>query len=343
MKLLVPDLGVKNDYIRLVYASHAPEWQLTADLHDAAEADVLNLHWPEIAFRNHFDSSVGRFTDWLTTHRRVVLFRHNVYPHNATAAEREIYDRVYERADAVVHLGEHSKEGYVRNCETLPGHQEHHLVFHPLYPGRKAVDAVRAKALLGVPREKKVVLVFGSQRLAEDEAFFEDVARRSSKDVVFIRCGNRPYGTALKSLRRFKKYLLFPLQNARVNLTANVTYLNRYVDAGTADLVFSAADLVFIHRGNQLNSGVPYLAWSYGKVVLAPAAGNLTEHQRRMGHPHYVAGDVADAVAHIGRILPAARTMATEDVISRARHFYDPQTIAGQVKAVNNTLTHEKI
>jgi glycosyltransferase involved in cell wall biosynthesis len=67
------------------------------------------------------------------------------------------------------------------------------------------------------------------------------------------------------------------LQRNSYNLRKTYKLFNTFVSDDNVQTYMNAADVLVVPRTAQLNSGLVYLGLSFGKIIVAPDMGNITE------------------------------------------------------------------
>lgn len=277
---------------------------LDFDRPDAAR-DILHVHWPE-ALCDWGRPTLGRLHEisealqhWRAQGAALVVTRHNASPHAyRDGVADELYQTLLGKADGIIHLGNASRAALAGDAPCPQTVIPHGTDTHAPPMGRE--DARRA---LGVPARAYVVLVFGAIRHFQEQRLILDVVRslrRRTSSVEFLVPrwveATRP---SWKS-HPFQRMAAF-LADRRARRSLRVG--GGFVEESRVGWYFGAADVVFVPRIDVLNSGVLPKAYAYGRTVVGPRTGNLTEILEETGNFTYPPGD-ADAAA---RALDEAR------------------------------------
>lgn len=315
--------------------------------------DIVHIHWPEyLSFEIEAGLGAGldsgilprleqRLEAWRSRNARIVVTRHNVRPHNNTdPAFERLYESVYARADAIVHLGEASRQDYLaRYRGSFDCARQVQAVIPHAHFGSYANTVTRDEARRGlrIRRRSRTVLAFGGFT-CEPEA---DLLMR-----------------AFRGLPGWNKTLLAPNWYERLPLIAYIRLkywvrdLRRFHDRvhpwyrlGHAfvpeDRVqhyLNAADVLFVQRRQPLNSSNLVLGFTFGRVVVGPDHGNVGEILRETGNPTYDAGRPESAVAALVAGLRMAREGAGERNRRTALEQWDPAAIAARHAALYESL-----
>ncbi|GHT10683.1 hypothetical protein FACS189426_11350 [Bacteroidia bacterium] len=244
---------------------------------EAKDYDLIHIHWPEAIFRQWMiPEEEGRnelkevLRLWKQKGTKIVYTRHDEITHYTRQAEksRKLFDIIESEADAMIHLGNYSKEQFLKNKKHLE--QKHfvipHHIYDKLYDKQDIEDDRReeARKLLNIPLDRFVILAFGSFRAQEE------------KDLIL---------NAFEQLDIPNKFLLAPSWNHATrtvldeNFSEENTFLGDWIveDEMIPDY-FAVADVVFLQRLRTLNSGNLPLGFLFNKTVVGPAIGNMNEY-----------------------------------------------------------------
>lgn len=239
--------------------------------------DIIQIHWPEIFFYSNSDrlptKEYGKYLSetlryWKKNGTKIVFTRHDERTHYVSNQEvrANLYDIIEAEADAIVHLGYYSKNQMTMSKSiNYPLHVviPHHI-YDTLYP--RSVSLMDARKALGIREEYKVILVFGTFRDEEENLLTKN---------------------AFEQLNVPNKYLFAPgwyhngwdkYQNTHITLEGNSWLGRGTVDQNMLPYCFAAADVIFIQRIRNLNSGNLPMGFFFNKTVVGPAIGNITEY-----------------------------------------------------------------
>jgi Glycosyltransferase len=242
---------------------------------------IIYLQWPEALFRWNrvFEIDLRRLentlTYWKNKCEQIIVTRHNTFPHLLNDSfYKEVYRIVYKYADKIIHLGEYSKNEYesIYGSFSWISGQKHYIVPQPfdynMCPQNNKKENARKK--LKIPSSESIVLVFGSLNRKEDIKLLEYLEKKKDKKYRFLVARREvPRIVGCRTLK--------PMLKLYVNLTSNSFNNFDFIPNEDVPYYFNAADCVFLPRINILNSAVLYHAFSFGKVVVGPSSGNITE------------------------------------------------------------------
>jgi len=240
-----------------------------------SEKTILHYHWLEFEDLKTFLGIIWKFF-WIILYKfsggRLVWSVHNRYPHhNKYVSLNKKIRRIFAGLADKLHI----------SCETaidavLPvldtERSKFFITGHPYFPAdifgkEKAVDELSKRYLkYQLDKDDKIFLMFGA--IAEYKGIREviDIFRLfddKNKLIIagFVKRGNKKYFDELKPLADNKQIFI----EGRLIPDNDVPYF------------FNSADCVIFNYRDILTSGGVYLALSYGKKVIAPGSGCLTE------------------------------------------------------------------
>jgi len=265
--------------------------------------DVVHIQWPEELFkwkpidRNDLKNLIAQLAWWKAKGSKVIVTRHNIYPHILNQLYREAYEILYHQASAVVHFSEASvknfKSIYIakKAIDTI-----HKVIPHPMYDDiENKCSRKEARDFLNVDESKAVILIFGSIRHQEEQEFILNVYNNLDHANKFMIVPRWFLTTKNNLLQRLFTRIKFFL----TEFGKNTKLQNYLVPESEIQLYMNAADIVFIPRFEVLNSGVVMLAFSFNKVVVGPSTGSIKELLELSNNPVYQVGDVGDAASKI--------------------------------------------
>ena len=290
----------ENPYQKLLYAAlrrHRVEIRRTPPFFSwlklpwGYRADWLHLNWPEQLYASRpaeqqpaaFERVLRTLVRFREKGGRLVWTFHNRLPHDVANPEfhRQAYGRLLERCDLVhVHFpagAEYLQGEYGLGPEKIlimpHGHYGH-------YYGPRLLQA-RARALLGLPSEGRILLAFGYLRRYKGILDVAEVFHRTSvKELHFLIAGT-PEDEAVR-----RRLLQLQAQDARFLLK-----LHKFKEREIAPL-FSAADAFIFPSREFFTSGSVMLALTYRLPVVA---GDQNHLQLLRGRPFFKACDLASS------------------------------------------------
>ncbi len=311
--LLASDLNTGNTvidglYYRLrqyadIQASAKYFWNTNAD----SPPDIVHIQWPEQLFgwqsidQNDLKKLTDQLEFWKSIGSKIVITRHNVFPHTLNELYREAYNIIYSYCDAVIHYSYASIDNFHTIYDSKEIYPMHKMIYHPMYDGiRNDSDKKSARGHLGIPDDKKVILIFGMVRDEKERQFARSVF--SGLDIENkLLLAPKWYGPMSK---RTPVKWLFSRLKILLDRPGKEFKLSQYfVPEEEIQMYMNASDIVFIPRFEVLNSGVLLLAYSFNKIVVGPSAGSIGEISALSGNPTYEPANISNAILKIKKGL----------------------------------------
>ena len=324
--LSIINLGSLNPYPLEIYKHLEKNHDITCDcslakffLPDEYDYDIIHLHWPSETtsvlvntdfligttnFHPELYSISSALKKWKKK-AKIVYTRHNEKPHEG---QNEFFslleDLITKYADAVIHLGEYSKESYLQqgsNAAQINSVIPHHM--YNCYHNDSTKE--KSRQYLNIDKKTFVVLIFGAVRNEGEKEFAEQV-------FDHIKIKNKLLLSPRWFAEDYTKYgRLYNLIRTNIDKLKGIFQSNRFRlgdfrTSITPDKVqhhFHAADVVLIPRLDTLNSGVIPLAYSFKKAVVGPRLGNLTEVLEGAGNSTFEANDHVAAAGIINDLI----------------------------------------
>jgi glycosyltransferase involved in cell wall biosynthesis len=272
-----------------------------------AEFDLVHFQWPE-ELTNWTEPSEARLLEVSTRldewrrNTKLVLTAHNLRPHRngESAGFRKLYEAFYQRVHVVAHFTATSRDA-VTNEFTVSAQAQHivtgYFNLDRLLPLER--DSNRARRDLGFPTDAFIVLNIGSLReWTEVELIKRGFDAASVPGKRLLMCGR--YDEAGPSLRqRWRRWTWSRWLRSRNAVVRG------FIPDPDVHRVVDAADAVLIPRFRAMNSGLPALGASFGKIIIAPRCGAYPELLGNTSHPIYEPGDassLAEALVNASRL-----------------------------------------
>jgi len=190
--------------------------------------DILHIQWPEKMYNNYPFSTfpedeklkiIEEKLVWYKKNRTIIIQTiHNLQPHNpkSISFEKNVYGLVIKYSDILIHHCQNSAELIKKNYSGIE--KKLNVVnHHPDY----LYDYVHikkevARKKLGLPKEKFIILNFGSQQKYKGEDFIESVFKKlKMKDKFLLTAGNYVYDgfsniVLLKLRNKLRQKLIYP-------------------------------------------------------------------------------------------------------------------------------------
>ncbi len=288
MKVLIPSddpaflINFAHGYRRL---GHEPSFGAINFWLETARSNFLHILWPEelIGPLSPSASVMSKIDERLYRRAQdscIVFTVNNIYPHGKhhDPAWHDAYSLFFRHADVIHHFSAASRK--LVDAEYPEFCNGNHLVRtgfnYELVRGLRHLDRETARRRYGFSDDECVFLVFGAIRDEREVTLLQAAWRMA--DIpgkrLFLVCRYIPQGGRLA--RRLKR--------ARYQLWCHATkavVIEEYISDSQVPEVFDAADAVLILRHESLSSGIPCLAMTLGRYVIAP---------RLHAHEEYLAG-----------------------------------------------------
>lgn len=270
---------------------------------ETGKFDIVHILWPE------------EFTDWsLPTplqidavfscldrwakRSRLLISVCNLYPHRdpKNALFHRLYTGFYERAEVIHHFSQTSKNLV---CLEYPSIAKRNHVVHLGYNYERLLrpvtrDRAAARRAFGIAPAEVVFLVFGALRFWEEVRLLRlafERARVANKRLL-LRAQYHEGGPFLRQRWRRVKWQRWQRSKGVRSLA------DRVPDEDLPNL-FDAADAVIVVRRNSMSSGVPSMAMTFGRFIIAPNIGAIPEYlagTKNLLYDPYSVEDLAGAM-----------------------------------------------
>ena len=279
---------VRTDSILDVLAPSS--WGLAARRIEAFQPDIcLFIYWMPF-----FIPAYWRLVRLLGPRYKSAVLCHNVEEHESVTGLRWLKRRFFQNADRLVVLSSVSRDQLQNLSITTPTI----VLFHPLNPvyGNELPQEA-AKAQLGVPPEKPMILFFGVVRPYKGLIHLIEAARtlRQQGASFHLRVAGEFY-------QGYDETAAFV---SREDLAEYVTLENRFIPDQEVASYFSAADVVALPYLTATQSGVVPIAYHFNRPVVVTEVGGLPEVVRQ-GETGYLVppGDSSELAEVLGQNLP---------------------------------------
>lgn len=278
---------------------------------------VLHLHWPEFYYRGSGGTaSLRGLTGFLACLAlakclgyRIVWTIHNALPHEARPVDRVVRWLLMRSARTAVH-------SRAARRSLPPGGRLPAVVPHGNYVGAYPDTVTRdeARRRLDLGPADRVLLCFGQVRPYKGHAdLVQAFGAIDDPRLRLVIAGRAPVAADAESLR------CLAADDRRIRLHLG------FVPDEDVQLFFRAADFVVLPYREVLTSGAAILALSFGRPLVVPRLGCLT--------------DLADGCAVS---YEAQDPFGLADALETARRI-DPAPLASQARAVAATLEWDGI
>jgi glycosyltransferase involved in cell wall biosynthesis len=249
---------------------------------ESCRADIVHINWPEelAGWRSptplQLQAILERLERW-SLRSRIIFSVNNLYPHGQAddAMWFRLYSGLFKYADVVHHFSETSRNSVLARYPE--SRDRRHVVrvgfnYDRLIPAARP-DRSEARRKFGVEPNETVFLCFGALRSWSEIDLIRNAYVRvrlpSKRLLMAARYVEQGSPLEMRLRRGYWRYWQWR-QNAIV--------VTDYVPEGEVYELFDAADVVLVARHDGLSSGIPCLAMSMGRPVIAPGIGGTAEY-----------------------------------------------------------------
>jgi beta-1,4-mannosyltransferase len=307
--------------------------------------DIWHFHWPErLATEGRPARIYARllvFSAFVIlaklSHTKLVWTVHNLVAHTRAhpRLEKAFMNRFVRRVDGAILLTERSRQLALTRYPVLRTKpvavipHGHYLDYYP-----NATERKDARALLRVDPVAKVLLVVGRISAYKNVVrVIEQFRLIPDPNFTLIVAGESRVAELTKQIKTAAA------QDRRVRL-----HLENVAN-DSLQVFLNAADLVIVPYANLLNSGTVFLSLSFGRPVLVPRAGSMTELESTFG-PEWIraytepltadvlrGASLHPPVSSVDHLVSRLRTkLGWDDIAKQAAAFFESVTSAGVVK-----------
>jgi glycosyltransferase involved in cell wall biosynthesis len=194
---------------------------------------------------------------------KIISILHNVLPHEKRAGDVALTKYFLNRCTGFVVLNKKSEYDLLE----LKPDAKYIVHPHPLYDhyGSK-IDKREARANLGIPQEKKVILFFGLIRDYKGLDILIE-AMKELDDSYLLMIAGEVYGS-------FDKYNEIIVRH---HLRSRIKTNHQYIPDDMVAVYFSAADVCVLPYRSGTQSGIIGIAYHFGVPVIVTNVGGLKE------------------------------------------------------------------
>jgi len=294
VKIFLPFKREQNPYLDEIINHSKHTFMYDHYLNYNTSYGFVNIHWPEAIFDwkeptlEELEILEQNILEWKKN--SVFIYTKHDYGRNkgTTLNFTRLFGIIEKHTDIFIHLGSYSKKIYL---EKYP-QAKHEIIYHPIF---KNIFEIHSKAaardLLGIDQKALVIIAPGKIRsFKERNMVLKSFNALKIKNKVLI-------STNMRSELRFdfpgrvrlKKY--FDVQRFCIKRFKEKYqppgYFFNYEPLSNEELSLqmSAADVVLVPRIDLLNSGIIFLGFTFRKVTVGPAIGNIEEQLKEMNYP----------------------------------------------------------
>lgn len=295
--------------------------------------DLVHFQWPEelAGWKDPSDSRLAEVSARLDQWRqraKLVLTAHNLRPHRNGAATsyRQLYDAFYERVHVVAHFTVASRDEVTKEYP-LAANARHVVTgyFNLDRLLRRERDPIGARQKLNIPANAFVILVFGGLREWAEVELIKGAFDAASIPAKQLLMSGRYDESGPAWRQRWRRWTWSRWLRSR-----NAVVVPGFIPDAEVQRVVEAADAVLIPRLRAMNSGLPALGASFGKIIIAPRCGSYPELLAGTQHPIYEPGDASS----LARALESASRLDRAAIASDCRRLVDSWQWSGIIKAI---------
>lgn len=260
--------------------------------------DVVHIHWPEYlsydieaylytqnAISDALWKSLKHCLDHWSRHAKIIYTRHNALPHARQDSDfKALYQLVSSYAHTVVHFAHYSMQQFKEWYPELP-HIKHVVIPHHNYASLpNTTTNKKARQQLGIALDTYVMLVFGGVRQDQKKLIQQAFKHIPVKKKLLL--------APKMKLNKLKKIPFLGYRFWLLMKWVKRIFNKQRIDEGhvkESDLQYylNSADVLFIPRTYELNSGNIALGFTFGLVVIGKDDGNIGEILTDTGNPTF--------------------------------------------------------
>ena len=160
---------------------------------------------------------------------------------------------------------------YKKNIERLKKYfdveiENVEMIFHPCFEYKNNIEGKRARDILKIPRDKKVILSFGMIKRYKGHIELIKAFKKLDDSYICLIVGT---GKQDPKTTEYVKN-----EAKRMN---NIIVIDRYIPSDEIQIYFNASDIVVLPYKDITQSGIIPLAYSFSKPVITTDVGALSE------------------------------------------------------------------
>jgi hypothetical protein len=236
---------------------------------------------------------------------KIVHTRHVQEPHVRIDDEfKKLYKTVFSFCDGVAHFAHFSIKQFKTFYPELK-HITHSVIPHQNYTSLpNEVSREEARKKLNIAKNSKVMLVFGMVKEREKKLISTAFYAIPGNNKVLLAPGWKVARRPIKWIRMREWFYRFDLWRAKRNQNFRINL--GFVKESEAQYYLNAADILFIPRIDELNSGNITLGCTFGLVVLGRDGGDIGEILNETGNPIFNPNDEESIINATKRALQLA-------------------------------------
>ena len=247
-----------------IHTANPLNWIRTAGRIKKLKPDLTIIQWWHPYFAPCYLALTG-----LLGKRKILFICHNVFPHERFPFDRKLTKMVLKRGDAfVVQSGKDAED----LTSILPGARFEQAV-HPTYNAFKFENMSKEKArqLLQIPAEEKVLLFFGFVREYKGLKYLIQALPRILNGCDKIRLFVVGDFGGEQNREAYEKIM------QENHVKDAVTVCDGYIPDREIEKYFAACDLVVLPYVSATQSGIVQIAYGFEKPVVVTNVGGLPD------------------------------------------------------------------
>lgn len=310
------------------------DWGLDNFWHNYEQYDVIHFQWPEKIFGGGKKIDFERINSHIDLLKskgiKLVITCHNLTPHKSKPELAKLYDLLYNRCDAIHHMGEYSFN-YLK--ERTGNSVSHFIIEHHVYYdlGEFNVDREFVRKKLGIKDDAKVVLCFGAFRFKKEQQMVLNAFNQLELTNKLLLA---PSFFKNKGILGFIYHKLRQYFSPKYR---NLCFRRGFVSNEYLPYYLIASDVLLIQRTSILNSGNLPLGFSFGKVVVGPDRGNVGCILRRTDNPVFDPENAESVIAALQSGFNSLQTKSLEN-LNYAKSYLDKDNVAMKMIAEYNKI-----
>ncbi|MBR3408892.1 MAG: glycosyltransferase [Paludibacteraceae bacterium] len=246
---------------------------------------------------------------------RVVSILDNVIPHEPHFWDRWLIRYFVRSVDRFIAMS----ESVQRDCKRfLPASRQNQvaLTVHPLYDNfGQAVEKAEARAFLGLPQDKTLLLFFGFIRDYKGLDLLMRAYQKAYQENLLLVVAGEFYNNGAQ----------YSELETELKLEGKIAWSTDFIPDDKVRYYFSAADLVVQPYKTATQSGVTQIAYHFERPMLVTNVGGLAEivPNGKVGYVCEVNEDsVAQAIGHFASLNPQQREAQFRGNIQNEKQKY---------------------
>lgn len=251
--------------------------------------DFIIINWPDYLFDwrvrlsdDDYQKAENQVNFYKSKRTKIINIRHDAYPHTDKSKNAiRLYDLFNTKSDYILHLGDfsvkeyHSVYGEVEN-------QKHLVIPHILFKGFNfdLNNKTELRLKYGYASNDFIILVPGNIRNYKEFKLAISLYKRIKirhKKLLFQNMREVHFAKKSFTLKYFVRLL-----KRFYHKIIHVSYLSGKRTNVELSELFTIADLIFISRIDNLNSGNITLAAQFNKPIIAIETGNISEWVKKI-------------------------------------------------------------